>query len=372
MILDRERATLDRLLPGLDDKLSGIPLADLERPGNEGLTAFRSAGGAGLLVPTEYGGLGASMRDAVRVQRAIGSRSPSLAIATTMHHFSVGSLVELAAARAGLEWAMLSAIAENRWLLSSGFAEGRSAQHILSPAMRAVRTDGGIRVTGEKKPCSLTWSMDLMSASVVVSDPAGGPDALGIILIPANSPGIERKAFWATPVLAGAESDHVVLRDVFVDDALTFYPQDGRAMDPIQSRGFVWFELLIAAAYLGMASGLLERVLAAGRGPAETRAALAAEVQAATGAVEHVAMLAPELAQDELLAAALFARFGAERTIERVAMGAASAAGGLAFVSSPDIGYLVSACRALSFHPPSLASAAQPLTAFLTGEPLVL
>ena len=102
-----------------------------------------------------------------------------------MHHFSVASLVELTANGEGFEWAMLTAIAEQSWLLSSGFAEGRPGQHILSPGMRAVATDGGLKVNGVKKPCSLTWSMDLMSASVAVADPDGGPDRMAVVLIPA-------------------------------------------------------------------------------------------------------------------------------------------------------------------------------------------
>ena len=88
-----------------------------------------------------------------------------------MHHFSVASLVELTAAGNGFEWAILMAIAENSWLLSSGFAEGKPGHHILTPTMRGVPADGGITVSGVKKPCSLTWSMNLMSASVAVADP---------------------------------------------------------------------------------------------------------------------------------------------------------------------------------------------------------
>src|SRR5215207_3010721 len=196
------RDILERHLPGLDKQLAEIPLLELEKPGNEGLTLFRNAGGPGLLVPSDLGGLGASMVDAVNVQRAVGSRSPSLAVATTMHHFSVASLVELDASGDGLEWAMLGALATNKWLLSSGFAEGRSGQHILSPTMRATVTDGGLIVNGSKKPCSLTWSMDLMSASVAVADPDGGPDRSAVVLIPASSDGIERKPFWQSWVLA--------------------------------------------------------------------------------------------------------------------------------------------------------------------------
>src|SRR5262249_36624861 len=96
--------------------LADRSLLELEKPGNGALRIFREVGGPALLIPSEYEGRGASMVDAIRIQRAIGSRSPSLAVATTMHHFSVASLVELTAAGNGFEWAMLTAIAENSWL----------------------------------------------------------------------------------------------------------------------------------------------------------------------------------------------------------------------------------------------------------------
>src|SRR5579859_3269773 len=104
---------------------------------------------------------------------------------------------------------MLTAIAENSWLLSSGFAEGRPRQHILMPTMRGEVADGGIRVNGVKKPCSLTWSMNLMSASVAVAGPDGGPDRMAVVLIPADTEGIERAPFWRSSALAAAESDQV-------------------------------------------------------------------------------------------------------------------------------------------------------------------
>ena len=62
---------------------------------------------------------------------------------------------------------------------------------------------------------------------------------------------------------------------MFVPEALIFYPQDGESMDPIQARGFVWFELLVSASYLGAATNLAERVIARGRGSDEDRAGLA-------------------------------------------------------------------------------------------------
>jgi alkylation response protein AidB-like acyl-CoA dehydrogenase len=372
-LLRTERDTLEAFLPGLDKYLRDTPLLELETPGAGALETFRERGGPALLVPAEYGGRGASLLDAVRIQRAVGSRSPSLAVATTMHHFSVASLVELTVAGNGFEWAMLTAIAENSWLLSSGFAEGKPGQHILSPTMRGVATDGGLTVTGVKKPCSLTWSMNLMSASVAVAGADGAPDRTAVVLIPADSDGIERAPFWNSSALAAAESDQVTLNDVFVPEALIFYPQDSASMDPIQARGFVWFELLVSASYLGAATNLAERVIERGRGSDVDRAGLAIELEAAAAALEHVAATAADTEDnDALLARALYVRYATERTIERVVMSASALAGGMAFIESPEIAYLLAATRALAFHPPSREAAAAPLVRHLSGQPLTL
>jgi alkylation response protein AidB-like acyl-CoA dehydrogenase len=371
-LLRTERDTLEGYIPGLDKFLSEVPLLELEKPGNGALQTFRELGGPALLVPAEFEGKGASMLDAVRIQRAVGSRSPSLAVATTMHHFSVASLAELAAARNGFEWAMLTAIAENSWLLSSGFAEGKPGQHILTPTMRGVPADGGITVSGVKKPCSLTWSMNLMSASVAVADPVTGTDRMAVVLIPADSAGIERAPFWKTNALAAAESDQVTLTEVFVPEALVFYPEDGEVMDPIQARGFVWFELLISASYLGAATNLAERAIARGRGSDEDRAGMAIELETVAAALEQVASVAATDDNDAVLARALYARFATERAIERVVMSAAAALGGMAFIESPEISYLLGATRALAFHPPSRAAAAGPIARYLADGPLTL
>src|SRR5215472_5713285 len=135
--LARERDMLEEFFPGLDSALAAVALADLEQPRGTALKAFKAVGGPALLVPSRHAGLGADAVQAVRVQRAVAARSPSLAIATTMHHFSVASLVETAARSQGFEWMLLEAIARDGLLVASGFAEGRPGQAILLPTMRA-------------------------------------------------------------------------------------------------------------------------------------------------------------------------------------------------------------------------------------------
>jgi alkylation response protein AidB-like acyl-CoA dehydrogenase len=369
--LQREREVVDALLPGLDKRLADEPLTELEQPGGKGLLAFKEANGPALLVPAEHAGIGATLLDAVRVQRAVGARSPSLAVATTMHHFSVASLVVAAGQAAGFEWMLLEGVARQRLLMASGFAEGRTGQGILSPAIRATRRGEVVVLDGSKKPCSLSRSMDLLTASFTLPDPDGTPQ-LAVALIPAQTPGLTVRPFWGSFVLAGAESDEVLLRDVEVPEALVVRTTtaEGQPLDDLQTVGFLWFELLMAASYLGAASALVERVLAS-NADAATRAGLVVEAEAAMLAIEGVAHAVDAGAEgDTALASALACRYSVQDAIGRIRHAATEALGGMAFVSSSDVAYLGAACAALAFHPPSRARMAEPLCAYYAGDPL--
>lgn len=372
--LSRERCALETILPGLDAKLAEHPLDALEREGGPAIELFRAAGGPALLVPMEHGGRGASAVEAVRVQRAIGSRSPSLAVASTMHHFSVASLVFLSRAGEGFEWMILEGIARNAQLVASGFAEGNPGQSILTPTMRAGRRNGGYVVSGVKKPCSLSRSMDLLTASVALPGDDGEPGALAVALIPAREPGLEVRPFWRSPVLAGAESDEVVVNEVEVPDQLLIRAGGGAGgeLDDLQSATFVWFELLMTASYVGAASALAERALLAAKGDAGDRVAACCELEMSMAAVEALAGALDEGAgaDDDALARALLVRYAAQSAVSRAATGAAEALGGMAFVSSSDVGYLLAASRALAFHPPPRARMTGQLVDALAGKPL--
>jgi alkylation response protein AidB-like acyl-CoA dehydrogenase len=367
--LATERETLDRLLPRLDADLAEHSLAELERPDGPAIPAFRAVHGSGLLVPIEHGGTGATAVDALRCTRAIGTRSPSLGVAATMHNFSVASLVALCERSDGLEWMLLDAIARDRLLVASAFAEGRTGQGILSPTMRAVRVDKEWRVTGRKKPCSLSRSADIITASVTLAGD-GEEDGVGIALIPRHSEGISVRPFWHSSVLTGAESDELVLDEVPVEDQLMVPleadPEPGA--DDLQTVGLIWFTVLISGVYLGAASGLVERLLSAGRATPELRTDLIAELEGAMLAIERAAAKVDtgDVGADTL-ASALVARRSTQGAIQRVVNRTVESLGGMAFVSGPDVAYLAAACQALAFHPPSRGAADGPLDEYFTG-----
>jgi alkylation response protein AidB-like acyl-CoA dehydrogenase len=369
--LKEDRATLEKLLPGLDAALARIPLMDMERPGNPSIPVFRELGGPGLLIPARFCGRGASPLEAVRAQRAIACRAPSLAVATTMHHFTITSLMEVDPENPGLEGELFESVARENLYVASGFAESEPGTSIQKSALRMERTPAGVLLNGSKKPCSLSHSMDLFTVS---TPPLPGMDAgLAAAIIPANSPGIERRPFWQSPILAGAESDEVVLRDVCVPEE-TFLPLGGSGrMNAVQDRGLLWFELLISACYVGMASALVERVLTSERAGAVERVRLAAEVEGAMAALEGIAraMMAGERGNDAL-ARMLLVRYAVQAAIDRAAALAVELLGPLAFIRAAEVSYLLAATRVLSLHPPSRPSASKSLDAFLAGSPLVL
>lgn len=376
--LDTARDTCENHHPGLVKTLAGYPLTELEAPGGPAVGVFRAHRGPGLLVPAEYGGHGAGPLDAVRVMRAIGSLSPSLGAAACMHHFTAAMLFELARGAERLtarQLGLLRRVAPEGLLLASGWAEGRTEQNILNPSVTAAAApDGGYLVNGSKKPCSLSASMDLLTASVSVPDENGDP-SLAVLLLPSDAPGISVHPFWSSGILAAAESDEVRLRDVHVPEELvirTTAADPGR-LDDLQTAGFVWFELLITSVYIGVGSALVERVLERGRGSVTDRAALVTGIEAAVTMNEGVARaVANGLAGDEAVASVLLTRFAVQDALNRAADLAIELLGGIAFITSPDVAYLGSAARPLAFHPPSRTSTAQALVDYAAGGPLLL
>ncbi|MEV7425791.1 MULTISPECIES: acyl-CoA dehydrogenase family protein [unclassified Streptomyces] len=370
--LHTERSTLEALMPGLDTALARHPLTELESAPSPAIAHFRTAGGPALLVPVRNGGSGASPLQAVRAQRAIGSRCPSLAVATTMHHFSVAGLVRAAQDGTGMEAPLLETIAAGRLLLASGFAEGNTGQNILRPHITAELVAGRVVLNGRKAPCSLSHSMDLLTASVVVTDDQG-VGRLAIALIPAGTPGLEIRPFWGTTILAGAESDEIVLTDVELDPQLVVVTDvtADAVPDAVHIAGFLWFELLLTAGYLGIISALVERVLDHRTGAGEDPAPYLVDTDAAMLAVEAVARaMDTEEWTDALLVNALTARYAAQDAIARTAHACLTALGGMEFIGSPDGSYLASAATALSHHPPARRRMARPLRDFLDGGPL--
>jgi alkylation response protein AidB-like acyl-CoA dehydrogenase len=368
-----ERALLERFMPGLDAALRSIPLSVLEGRENPSIRLLKEARGPALLIPGQFGGLGATAVEGARVLRAIASRAPSLGIVCTMHNFSASTLVEWALFGEEYGAMLLTGLAENSMYVASGFAEGRSGSRPLDMTMQARRAPGGgWLISGRKKPCTLTYSMDFLSCGLSV-EAEDGSHRRAVGLVPADSAGIERRPFWKSDILAGAESEEVILADVHVPDDFVFAIEDPDQLDPVEVTGYVWFQLALSATYLGIVSGLVERLLRSGKGTVEERGGVIARIEAQAAAVDGIAYgLDAREDRERLLARALATRLALQETIEGVAMRCAELLGGMAFIGSPEVAYLLSASRALAFHPPGRIPASRALDEYARGGGLDL
>ncbi|MGW5278027.1 acyl-CoA dehydrogenase family protein [Streptomyces collinus] len=376
--LDAARTVCERFHPGLLKELEQIPYTERERPGSPVIDLFRIHGGVGLLIPEAYGGHGAAPLEALRVQLALGAVSPSLVAAVSMHHFTAAMLYSLAVKSGrltGAQTELLHRIVPEQQVMASGWAEGRTAQNILKPAVTARPVEGGFLLSGSKKPCSLSRSMSLLTASIAIHGEEGGEPELALALVPAGAPGLSVHDFWGNDLLAGAESEEVRLEDVFVpaDMVVRAGADDPTRLDDLQSAGFVWFEMLISAGYAGSAAALVEQVVERKRGSVEERAALAVDMEAALALLEGVARATgAEPGDEESVARVLVARYAVQNALPDIVGRALELLGGLEFINNPASAQVAAATRALAFHPPSRIAASEPLLAYFGGGPLVL
>lgn len=213
--------------------------------------------------------------------------------------------------------------------------------------------------------------MDVLTASVRASEE--GRTQLAVAIIPATAPGLERQPFWTNWVLAGAESHEVVLNDVEVESDLLIVagPMDDERLGDLELAGLIWFELLVTASYLGVASALAERAIAKGSREAAEVAALGIDLEGSMMALRGVAYeLEAEGASEALLARLLMTRYLAQGEAVGAAGRVMEMLGGVAFMRSSECTYLAAATRALAFHSPSRARTTAALVAFLGGERL--
>lgn len=370
--LSPEFALLDDVMPGFVATVKACPFESREGADSPVLGWFKAHGGVDLAIPTTHGGKGLSAPALVRVQRALGALSPSLAIAVNMHQFSVATLVEMAKTSTGVEWMLLQAIAEGQMLVASAFAEGAAGASILEPYLEAEARGSDFIISGSKKPCSLSRSMELITLSIRVPSPEG--PKLAVVLVPADTPGISVRPFWNSPILRAAESDEVVFDQVVVNEKMISYSGSRDELDQVQLAGFVWFELLLTASYLGVASRLLEKLLDAPRAPSGDLVHVAARLECSADALLQLATEFQDPTSDrtELLGRILLARYATQEAIDSASSRAVEALGGVRFVTDPEVAYLLAASKALAFHPPSRTSMQDNLARWLRGAPLVL
>jgi alkylation response protein AidB-like acyl-CoA dehydrogenase len=213
----------------------------------EGLDCIRQAGLLALAVPTELGGMGASIREVAMVQRELAHFCGSTALATSMHqHVVCFTNWRFRRGLPGAEATLRRVADEGIVLVSTGGAD------LTHPRGEAVKVDGGYRVSGRKIFASQSSVGNVMSTMFSFDDPEQGRRVLNMA-VPIAGEGVRVLDNWDTLGMRATASNDIVIEDVFVPEERVLANRPYGVVDPPLQVILSIAIPIISAVYLGVA-----------------------------------------------------------------------------------------------------------------------
>lgn len=268
----------------------------------DGYRLLRAAGFFKALVPAELGGHDVPYRTLCDAIRRLGTYCGSTALAFSMHsHLVAVPAWRWRHEKAPVEGLLKRVAAEDLVLISSG------AQDWLPSGGRAVKVEGGYRVTARKGFASGSPMGDLLVTSAIDEDAEGGRTVLHFA-VPFKAEGVRRHDTWHVMGMRGTGSHDVEFDNVFVPDAAIVARREPGKWHILYHHVYAMAFPLVYSAYVGVAEGARRKALLVAqrkRGPAAT--------SIAAGRMEN-AFAKAEMALDRLIRIAETERAGPERT----------------------------------------------------------
>ena len=224
----------------------------------ESFEALRQGGMLTLGVPTELGGMGASIADIAAVDRELARHCGSTALAISMHHH-VTAFTAWRWRRdlPGAEATLRRVAGGETVLVSTG---GGDFTH---PKGTAVKVEGGYRVSGRKQFASQSPVGAVMSTMATYDDPEQGRRVLNMA-VPFGE-GVTIIENWDVMGMRATASNDVEIDDVFVPDERVLANRPYGVVDPpLQIICSIAFPI-VSAVYLGVAESAAEAAIEAVR-----------------------------------------------------------------------------------------------------------
>jgi hypothetical protein len=185
--------------PDLEDLValaSELPMDDLAQRYQEGrfaTEAWRMCGERGLLrlsLPKEHGGFGLSPLDVVRIMEALGRGCPDygLTVALNAQIWTIQHAI-LASGTREQQARYLPGLADGSLIGAQAMSEKHAGSDVFSMATRAVETDDGYVLSGEKVHVTLGPIADLILVYATVN-PDAGRWGITCFLVEPDMPGV--------------------------------------------------------------------------------------------------------------------------------------------------------------------------------------
>ena len=222
----------------------------------EAFDVMRDRGYLAVAVPTELGGMGATIRHVAAAQAELARHDASAALAVSMHQHIV--LFAAWRYRRGIPGAeeLLRRVAEDRVVLAT-----TGGADFTRPNGAARRVEDGWLVSGRKAFASQSPVADLYSMLFTHETADGDRQVIGAT-IPANAEGLELIETWDTMGMRGTGSHDLQLADVFVPDAAVAPARPWGTLDPPLMLVALHALPTISSVYLGIAESARDRAVA--------------------------------------------------------------------------------------------------------------
>jgi alkylation response protein AidB-like acyl-CoA dehydrogenase len=209
-------------------------------------------------VPEEFGGLGLSMPEVMRLQRRLAYYAAPTALGINMHVYWTGVFADLWGAGDKSSEPFLCDAGAGE-VYAAGHAESGNDLPVLLGTTRAERVDGGYRFYGRKAFGSLTpvWTRFGLHA-MDASDPAS-PKVVHAFM-PRDCAGYSIKETWDTLGARATRSDDTILDGCFVPDRYIarVVPAGAAGIDQFVISLFAWALLGFANVYAGLAQRAID------------------------------------------------------------------------------------------------------------------
>jgi isovaleryl-CoA dehydrogenase len=176
---------------------------------DDNLNALAEVGGLGLVVPHDHGGAGGALTALAQACETLGSACASTAMVFLMHSVTAATV----ATGGGPASEALAAMAGGT-IGTLAFSERGTGAHFYAPELRAVRSNGGVRISGRKSFVTAGGRAGLYLV-LVAGEAEGTADAY---LVRGDHAGVRADGDWAGLGMAGNSSVALELEDVELTD----------------------------------------------------------------------------------------------------------------------------------------------------------
>jgi alkylation response protein AidB-like acyl-CoA dehydrogenase len=224
----------------------------------ENLNALGRAGVLGLMIPTEYGGSGATLAEMSKALETEGQNCASTAMVTLMHYCATAAIV--AKGNEELKKRVLPAAARGEHLSTLAFSEAGSGGHFYMPVSEARKNGRGVELNASK---SFVTSAGEADSYVVSTKRAGasGPTDVNLYLVPKGASGFSTKGRFEGLGLAGNASAPMSLENVTADNS-ALVGAEGTGFQTMLEVVLPYFQVGVSSISLGIATAAFQTITA--------------------------------------------------------------------------------------------------------------